>query len=92
MAGSLREGPGQFNVNPSVPSAESVRAALDQIRPGLAADGGNVELASVEEDGTVVVTLQGACSGCPSAEMTMGFIVEPHLRRVVPGIVAVVAI
>ncbi len=79
-------------MDPSVPSPVKVRAALDQIRPGLAADGGNLELASVEDDGTVVVTLQGACSGCPSAEMTMRFVVEPHLRRVFPGIAAVVAI
>ena len=81
-----------INAAPGAPSDAKVRAALDYVRPGLIADGGNVELAMVEEDGTVVVTLQGACAECPAAEMTMSRIVAPYLRRTVPGVTAVLAI
>ncbi len=81
-----------INAAPGPPSEARVRAALDYVRPGLIADGGNLELAMVEEDGTVVVTLQGACADCPAADMTMTRIVEPYLCRTVPGVTAVLAI
>jgi Fe-S cluster biogenesis protein NfuA len=92
MTGSVREGTLEFNAGTSTPSTVRVRAALDGIRPGLIADGGNVELASIDEDGTVVVVLQGACSVCPAAEMTVRLVIERHLRRVVPGVTSVVAV
>jgi Fe-S cluster biogenesis protein NfuA len=92
MSARLREGPQEFNAGTTAPSSVRVRAALDRIRPGLIADGGNVELASIEEDGTAVVELQGECSGCPAAEMTVRLVIEPHLRHSVPGITNVVAI
>jgi len=44
-----------------------VTAVLEEIRPHLQADGGDVELVEVTEDGIVKVTLTGACSGCPMA-------------------------
>ena len=69
-----------------------MRAALDDIRPGLVADGGNVELASIENDGTVVVTLQGACAECPAAALTLERVVGPYLERSVPGITTVIAV
>ncbi len=81
-----------INEAPSPPSEARVRAALDFVRPGLIADGGNLELAMIEDDGTVVVTLQGACADCPAADMTMTRIVEPYLCRTVPGVTAVLAI
>jgi Fe-S cluster biogenesis protein NfuA len=92
MPKRLREGPWEFNVDTPGPSPDQVRAALDQLRPGLIADGGNVELASIEEDGTVIVDLQGACASCPAAGMTMRLVVEPYLRRTCPGVTAVVAV
>ena len=49
---------------------EKVEAAIDKIRPMLQADGGDVELVSVE-DGVVKVRLQGACAGCPMSQMTL---------------------
>ena len=49
---------------------EKVEAALDQIRPSLQADGGDVELVDVN-NGTVTLKLTGACSGCPMATMTL---------------------
>ncbi len=66
-----------------------VRAALDVIRPGLMADGGNVELLAIEADGTVRLTFQGTYSDCASASMTLQCVVEPFLRSEVLGVTAV---
>ncbi|MEQ8222130.1 MAG: NifU family protein [Candidatus Eremiobacterota bacterium] len=57
----------------------------EKIRPGLQADGGDIELLDVSADGVVKVKLQGACSGCPMAAMTLQFGVEKALRESVPG-------
>ena len=70
--------------------AEDVRRALDVVRPGLAADGGNAELISVTEDGAVRLELQGACARCSAREMTRRLVLEPALRARVPGVTAVV--
>ncbi len=69
-----------------------VEAALDEIRPALMADGGNVEFIDANEDGVVLVRLQGACSGCPSASMTLKMGIERTLMEKVPGVTAVQAI
>ena len=69
---------------------ESVRKALDVVRPGLVADGGNAELLSVGEDGLVRLELQGACARCPAREMTRRLVLEPALKARVPGVTAVV--
>ena len=50
---------------------EKVEAALDKIRPMLKADGGDVQLVDVSDDGVVKVRLQGACSGCPMSQMSL---------------------
>ncbi len=92
MPGRLREPGDQIQLSLSPLFGARVRAALDEIRPGLIADGGNVELASIEEDGTVTVTLQGACVDCPAAEWTVERVVAPHLRRTVPGVTSVIAV
>ena len=62
---------------------------LDLLRPGLVADGGNAELISVAEDGTVRLELQGACARCPAREMTRKHVLEPALRARVPGVTSV---
>ena len=91
MAPRLREGTDEFNASDRErPSPEKVRAALDLVRPGLMADGGNLELLAVEEDGTVHLELQGACAQCPASSMTLRHVVEPHLRAKVPGVRSVV--
>lgn len=59
---------------------EDVRIALEEIRPALQADGGDVELVDVEDDGTVLVRLQGACQGCPMSQLTLSNGVERVLR------------
>ena len=73
-----------------LPEPAKVRAVLDALRPGLLADGGNVELAGVEKDGTVRLKLQGQCRTCPSVEMTFRRVLEPALMAEIPQITAVV--
>ena len=68
-----------------------VAAVLDLIRPSLQADGGDVKLIDVSEDGIVTVELEGACKGCPMSQMTIRNGVERVLKERVPGVVAVVS-
>ena len=67
-----------------------VAAVLELIRPSLQADGGDVRLVDVNEDGIVAVELQGACNGCPLSSMTLANGIERILKERVPGVVAVV--
>ncbi len=69
-----------------------VRKALEDIRPMLQADGGDVELVEVTEGGTVRVRLQGACQGCPMSQMTVKSGIEQLLKDKVPGVVDVEAV
>uniref|UniRef100_A0A0D9WTL7 NIF system FeS cluster assembly NifU C-terminal domain-containing protein n=2 Tax=Leersia perrieri TaxID=77586 RepID=A0A0D9WTL7_9ORYZ len=67
---------------------ENVEMVLDQVRPSLMADGGNVALHEI--DGLVVVLkLQGACGSCPSSTMTLKMGIETRLRDKIPEILAV---
>lgn len=67
---------------------DNVEKVLDELRPYLIADGGNVEL--VELDGPVVrLRLQGACGSCPSSTMTLKMGIERRLREYIPEIVEV---
>jgi Fe-S cluster biogenesis protein NfuA len=67
---------------------ENVETVLDEMRPYLMADGGNVEL--VELDGPVVkLRLQGACGTCPSSTMTLRMGIERRLREFIPEITEV---
>ena len=70
---------------------DRVEIALDGLRPALIADGGNVELLDVAEDGTVCIVLQGACAHCPAQNATVRFGLEAALRAEIPEISAVVA-
>jgi Fe-S cluster biogenesis protein NfuA len=70
--------------------AERVQAALDDVRPRLQADGGDVELVEVRE-ARAVLAFQGSCVGCSMASMTLTRLLEQHLRKVVPELVAVTA-
>lgn len=73
-----------------MPNREDVAAVLELIRPSLQADGGDVRLVDVMEDGTVSVELQGACHGCPMSQMTLANGIERILKDRVPGVVKVV--
>ncbi|ULQ58807.1 NifU family protein [Brucepastera parasyntrophica] len=69
---------------------EEIKKALDEIRPQLQADGGDVEFISVSDDGQVAVRLTGACGSCPMATMTLKMGVEAHLKKTVPGVTEVI--
>ncbi len=67
---------------------EKVQAAIEKIRPMLQADGGDVELVSIE-DGIVNVKLQGACAGCPMSQMTLKNGIERVLKQEIPEVKSV---
>ena len=68
---------------------EKVQKALDKIRPNLQADGGDVQLVDVGEDGVVKVKLTGACHGCPMAQMTLKNGIERFLKQEIPEVKSV---
>jgi Fe-S cluster biogenesis protein NfuA len=70
---------------------KKVQKALAEIRPRIQADGGDIELVSVEKD-MVKVRLQGACSGCPMAALTLRQGVERFIKQKVPEIQSVEAV
>lgn len=71
---------------------EKVLDALESVRPYLKADGGDVELVDIKEDGIVEVRLTGACVGCPMSQMTLRAGIERALMRDVPEIKRVEAV
>ena len=71
---------------------EKVEACLNEIRPALQADGGDVELVDIAEGGVVRVRLQGACGGCPMAALTLQMGVERTLKERIPEVTAVEAV
>ena len=70
---------------------DKVETVLNQIRPQLIMDGGNVELVEVD-DGTVKVKLTGACAGCPMSTMTLKMGIEKILKQEIPEVKEVVAV
>lgn len=71
---------------------EQVQEVLDLVRPHLQADGGDVELVDVTEDGIVSVRLTGACGSCPMSTMTLKMGIERTLMEKVPGVKEVVQV
>jgi Fe-S cluster biogenesis protein NfuA len=72
---------------------ERVQGVIEQIRPLLQGDGGDIELVGVDEStGVVSVRLQGACKGCPGAAMTLKMGVERHMKERVPEVTEVIAV
>jgi Fe-S cluster biogenesis protein NfuA len=69
---------------------EKVAAVLDKVRPSLQADGGDVELVDVTDDGIVKVSLKGACAGCPMSSITLKNGIERVLKQEVPGVKEVI--
>lgn len=65
---------------------EKVKKVLDEVRPQLQADGGDVELVDVTEDGVVKVKLVGACAGCPMSTITLAQGIEKTLKEKVPEV------
>jgi Fe-S cluster biogenesis protein NfuA len=71
---------------------EEVQKVIDRIRPNLQADGGDVELIDVGDDGIVKVRLVGACHGCPMAQMTLKNGIEKSLKQEIPWVKSVVSV
>ncbi len=69
---------------------EKIENAIKKIRPMLQADGGDVEFVEVE-NGVVKVRLQGACAGCPSAQITLAMGVERAIKEKVPEVKQVIS-
>ncbi|KXB05406.1 nitrogen fixation protein NifU [candidate division MSBL1 archaeon SCGC-AAA382A13] len=71
---------------------EKVKKVIDEVRPQLQADGGDVELEDVTEDGIVKVKLVGACAGCPMSTITLAQSIEKTLKEKIPEVEKVEAV
>jgi Fe-S cluster biogenesis protein NfuA len=69
-----------------------VEEVLKQVRPALQADGGDVELIDVTDDGVVSVRLTGACGSCPMSTMTLKMGIEKTLMENIPAVKEVVQV
>ncbi|ARN55739.1 NifU family protein [Sedimentisphaera salicampi] len=72
--------------------SDKIQDCIQQIRPMLQSDGGDIELVEVTENNDVKVRLQGACRGCPGARMTLKMGVERRLKEQVPGVGEVIPV
>ncbi len=72
--------------------SKKVEEAIEQLRPFLEADGGNMELVDVTHEGVVQVRLLGACRDCSMSEMTMKAGLEEAIKKVAPEVVRVEAV
>lgn len=71
---------------------ERVQQVIEQLRPSIQADGGDVELLELTDEGVVRIRLHGACVGCPSSSLTLQVGLERNLREHVPEVEAVEAV
>ncbi len=65
---------------------EKVREVIDRIRPAIQADGGDVELVEIDDEGIVKLRLMGACAGCPMSMITLSAGIERTLKQAIPGV------
>ncbi|GKX29227.1 NifU family protein [Vallitalea longa] len=71
---------------------DKVQEVLDQVRPGLQGDGGDVRLVEVTDDGIVKVELEGSCKGCPFSQLTVKNFIEKTLKEQIPEVKEVVSV
>ena len=71
---------------------EKIKTALENVRPSLQADGGDVEFVSVSDDGIVSLKLTGACGHCPMSQMTLKMGIESYLKKEIPEVNSVVGV
>ena len=71
---------------------EKVEEVLETVRPSLIADGGNVELVDVDDEGIVRLRLTGHCAGCPMSQMTLKNGIERVLKAAIPEVQQVLAV
>lgn len=69
-----------------------LKEVLEEIRPNLQADGGDMTYLGVDDEGVVKLELTGACAGCPMSSLTLGMGIERILKEHVPGVTRVEAV
>ena len=77
---------------PPQPIKDRVQGVLNLIRPAVQADGGDIELVDVSNNGVVSIRFHGACHGCPSSTMTLQMGIERNLREKVPEVTSVIPV
>lgn len=92
MAAVRENAPSATAVPAGTPVGDRVRAVLQQIRPAVVADGGDVELVDVTAEGVARVRFHGACVGCPSSSLTLHMGIERAVKAQVPEVVKVIAV
>jgi Fe-S cluster biogenesis protein NfuA len=75
-----------------LPVRDRVQGVINLIRPAVQADGGDIELVDVADDGTVQIRFHGACHGCPSSNLTLHMGIERNLREKIPEVTRVVPV
>ncbi|MFH1098495.1 MAG: NifU family protein [Candidatus Uhrbacteria bacterium] len=65
---------------------EKIETILTEVRPKLAADGGNVQLVGVDEEGNITLKIEGACRGCPMFSLTFTHGIEKMIREQIPEV------
>lgn len=81
-----------FSMASTVELMTKVQQALDEIRPAIQMDGGDVELVDITDDLVAQVRMVGACGGCPMSMVTLQAGIERIIKRKVPSITGVQAI
>lgn len=76
----------------TIDTMKRVQDALDEIRPAIQMDGGDVELVDITDEGIAQVRMVGACGGCPMSMVTLQAGIERIIRRKVPEVVGVEAV
>ena len=76
----------------TVIDAVKVQEVLETLRPYLQADGGDMELVDITDEGVVQLRLQGACGTCPSSTYTLKMGIEEQLKQHIPGVKEVIAV
>ena len=71
---------------------EKIKQVIDKIRPQLQMDGGDVEIVSIDDDGTVKLRLMGHCAGCPYSTQTVKMGIERALKQFVPEVKQVISV
>ncbi|MBU1132384.1 NifU family protein [Patescibacteria group bacterium] len=71
---------------------QDVKKVIEEIRPAIQMDGGDLEFVEVDDNGIVKVRLQGACKHCPMASITLKNFVEAKIKKAVPEVTEVIAV
>ncbi len=80
------------SIEANVSVHDRVQGVINLIRPAVQADGGDIELVAVADDGVVQIRFHGACHGCPSSNLTLQMGIERNLRDKVPEVTSVVPV